>query len=68
MVLPHIKEDNIKEHLKICWQKMGQIELARCKRQQGNLVKFLFHKRRKSSENIIFTRQNMSTRKFVKLQ
>ena len=67
-VLPHRKEDNIKEDLKISWQKLGRIELARGNRQQGNLAKFLFYKRRNNSENISFTRRNMSTRKFVKLQ
>jgi hypothetical protein len=67
-VLPHREEDNIKEDLKIGWQNLGRIELARDKRQQENLVKFLFLKRRKNSGNIRFTRQNTSTRKFVKLQ
>jgi hypothetical protein len=67
MVLPHREEDNIKEDLKMGWQKLGRIEPACGKHQQGNLV-FFFYKRWKISGSISFTRRNMSTRKFVKLQ
>jgi hypothetical protein len=63
MVLPHREEDNIKEDLKIGWQKLGRIEPARSKRQQGNPVKFVFHKRWKISGNIKLYKLNMSTRK-----